>query len=105
MEVAGFIRTQSQRAGKRGHDVPRWAQGPALFKTEKVVRGYSGQQSKLFAAQTGGASPSGGGQSNVLSRDAGTPCAQRVTQRALWTTHGPIVVDPAVDTMGLPFLG
>ncbi|GAA1132729.1 hypothetical protein GCM10009579_17650 [Streptomyces javensis] len=105
MEVAGLIRTQSQRAGKRGHDVPRWAQGPALFKTEKVIRGYSGQESKLFAAQARGASPPRGRQPDILSRDAGTPCAQRVTQRALWTTHVPIVTDAAIDTMGLPFPG
>ncbi|CAM5442353.1 hypothetical protein GCM10010390_52710 [Streptomyces mordarskii] len=60
---------------------------------------------ELFAAQAGGASPAGGRQSDVFRRNAGTPSTQRVTQRVLWTTHVPIVTDPAVGNMGLPFLG
>ncbi|AQW48604.1 hypothetical protein SHXM_02067 [Streptomyces hygroscopicus] len=105
VQMAGFIRTQSQRAGEGGHDIARWALRPALFKTEKVIRGYSRQMGKLFAAQAGGAPPASGRQSNVFSRDSGTPCTQRVTQRVLWTTHDPIVTDPAVGNMVLPFLG
>ncbi|GAA1732823.1 hypothetical protein GCM10009680_86700 [Streptomyces yatensis] len=103
--MAGFIRTELQCAGECGHDVARGALGPALFKAQKVIRGYSRQMGELFAAQAGGASPAGGGQSDVFRRNAGTPATQRVTQRVLWTTHVPIVTGPAAATMGLSFLG